>query len=53
MIMEKTETTRKQIVCLTWKIRDIEEQMMAKDDSFLKVSINEHLQIFNMNSSEI
>ncbi|CAM4664312.1 unnamed protein product [Leuciscus chuanchicus] len=36
MIMEKTETTRKQIVSLTWKIRDIEEQMMAKDDSFLK-----------------
>ncbi|XP_056094504.1 uncharacterized protein LOC130073094 [Rhinichthys klamathensis goyatoka] len=36
MIMEKTEKTSKQIVSLTWKVRDIEEQMKAKDDLFLK-----------------
>ncbi|XP_051734450.1 E3 ubiquitin-protein ligase TRIM17-like isoform X2 [Ctenopharyngodon idella] len=35
-IMEKTEKTTKQIVSLTWTIRDIEEQMKAEDDTFLK-----------------
>lgn len=38
-IMEKTEKTSKQIVSLTWTIRDMEEQMKAEDDAFLKVSI--------------
>lgn len=37
--MEKTEKTSKQIVSLTWTIRDMEEQMKAEDDAFLKVSI--------------
>lgn len=37
--MEKTEKTSKQIVSLTWTIRDMEEQMKAEDDTFLKVSI--------------
>uniref|UniRef100_A0A8C1NUJ9 Uncharacterized protein n=1 Tax=Cyprinus carpio TaxID=7962 RepID=A0A8C1NUJ9_CYPCA len=41
-MIDRIEETSKQIVYLTRTIRDIEEQMKAGDDSFLRVPMSQH-----------